>query len=54
MSLQVFHPFAFGINESHPVWKLTQAETSVKTVPHCSTACFLGFFSTDFMCSDLY
>lgn len=28
MSLQVFHLFAFGINESHPVWKLTQAETS--------------------------
>lgn len=54
MSLQVFHPFAFSIDESHPVRKLPQAETSVKTVPHCSTACFLGLCSTDFICSDLY
>lgn len=56
MHLQVFQPFAFSINESHPVFKLTQAKSSVKIVPYCSTACFLGFFlhtSCVVICTDV-
>lgn len=51
MSLQVFHPFALSVNESHPVLKLTQAETSVKAVPH-----FYDFFlqtSRVLICTDV-